>query len=165
MLLVSPYLSVSEVVLAEFPPQKPVLSEAPQLRARLAQAHQVPAIRQALHDVQLQAGRQLSQFHACRSGLEKKKKKKKWFYFFKITSVASHSTRTELSEVGASYSFDLDAVQLLLPLHDVLHAVHPDVDVAHQHRLAHVLNEAAQRHVEHLEQLFDGPNVLLVIQH
>lgn len=37
-------------------------------------------------------------------------------------------------------SVDLDVVQLLLPLHDVLHAVHPDIDVAHQDRLAHVLN-------------------------
>lgn len=31
------------------------------------------------------------------------------------------------------YPVDLDVVQLLLPLHDVLHAVHPDVDVPHQH--------------------------------
>lgn len=75
-LLVSTYLSVSEVVLAEFLPQKPVLSEGPQLGAHLAQADQVPAIRQALHDVQLQAGRQAGQCHACRCGLEKKKKKK-----------------------------------------------------------------------------------------
>lgn len=74
MLLVSTYLSVSEVVLAEFLPQEPVLSEGPQLGAHLAQADQVPAIRQALHDVQLQAGRQVSQCHACRCGLEKKKK-------------------------------------------------------------------------------------------
>lgn len=73
LLLVSTYLSVSEVVLAEFLPQKPVLSEGPQLGAHLAQADQVPAIRQTLHDVQLQAGRQVRQCHACRCGLEKKK--------------------------------------------------------------------------------------------
>lgn len=42
--------------------------------------------------------------------------------------------------------------------------MHPDVDVAHQDRLAHVLHEAAQRHVERVKQLLDGPNVLLVIQ-
>lgn len=78
----STYLSVSEVVLAEFLPQKPVLSEGPQLRAHLAQADQVPAIRQALHDVQLQAGRQVSQCHACRCGLEQKKKKCVFFFCF-----------------------------------------------------------------------------------
>lgn len=87
---------------------------------------------------------------------------KKGFCLF--SSVSSHPTRTECSEVTASYFFDLYVVQLLLPLHDVLHAVHPDVDVAHQHGLAHVLNQAAQRHVEHLKQLLDGPDVLLVIQ-
>lgn len=75
LVLVSTYLSVSEVVLAEFLPQKPILSEGPQLGARLAQADQVPAISQALHDVQLQAGRQVSQCHAGRCGLEKEKKK------------------------------------------------------------------------------------------
>lgn len=78
-----------------------------------------------------------------------------------ITSVAEFS---EVPEVAAPHSFNLDVVQLLLPLHDVLHAVHPDVDVAHQDRLAHVLDEAAQRHVERLKQLLDGPEVLLVIQ-
>lgn len=63
-----------------------------------------------------------------------------------------------------AHPVDLDAVQLLLPLHDVLHAVHPDVDVPHQDGLAHVLNKRAQRDVQHLEQLLDGTNVLLVIQ-
>lgn len=38
----------------------------------------------------------------------------------------------------------LDVVQLLLPLQDVLHAVHPHVDVSHQDRLAHVLNQTTQ---------------------
>lgn len=90
MPLVPTYLSVSEVVLAEFLPQKPVLGEGPQLGAHLAQADQVPAVRQALHDVQLQAGRQVSQGHACRCGLEGRAKKKRrmgdlrksrvWFY-------------------------------------------------------------------------------------
>lgn len=65
---------------------------------------------------------------------------------------------------AAAHPVDLDAVQLLLPLHDVLHAMHPDVDVAHQHRLAHVLHQAAQRDVQRLQQLFDGTHVLLVIQ-
>lgn len=71
---------------------------------------------------------------------------------------------TEVPEAAAPHSLNLDVVQLLLPLHDVLHAVHPDVDVAHQHRLAHVLDEAAQRQVERLKQLLDGPEVLLVVQ-
>lgn len=149
------------MVLAELPPQKPVLGEGPQLGAHLAQVDQVPAISQALHDGQLQAGRQLSQHHACRCGLEKKKKK---CFFCLFKSVASHPPRAECLEVTASYFFDLYVVQLLLPLYDVLHAVHPHVDVAHQHGLAHVLNQAAQRHVEHLKQLLDGPDVLLVIQ-
>lgn len=68
------------------------------------------------------------------------------------------ATRTD------AHSVDLDVVQLLLPLQDVVHAVDPDVDVPHQHRLAHVLNEAAQRHVQRLQQLFDGTDVLLVIE-
>lgn len=71
---------------------------------------------------------------------------------------------SEVPEVATPHSFNLDVVQLLLPLHDVLHAVHPDVDVAHEDRLAHVLDEAAQRHIERLKQLLDGPEVLLVIQ-
>lgn len=63
-----------------------------------------------------------------------------------------------------SYPVDLDAVQLLLPLQDVLHAVNPHVDVPHQDGLAHVLDEGAQGHVERLQQLLDGTNVLLVVQ-
>lgn len=73
-LLNSTCLSVCEVVLAEFLPQQPVLSEGPQLRAHLAQAHQVPAVRQTLHDVQLQTDGQLGQSHACRCGLKGKGK-------------------------------------------------------------------------------------------
>lgn len=117
------------MVLAESLPQQPVLSEGPQLGTHLAQAHQVPAIRQTLHDVQLQTGRQVSQSHAYRCG-----------------------------------PVDLDVVQLLLPLHDVLHTAHPGVYVPHQDRLAHVLNKTAQRDVERLQQLLDGTNVLLVIK-
>lgn len=64
----------------------------------------------------------------------------------------------------ANYPVDLDAVQLLLPLQDVLHAVHPHVDVPHQDRLAHVLNKTAQRDVERLQQLLDGTDVLLVVE-
>lgn len=63
---VGPCLSVCEVVLAQLFPQQTVLSEKPQLRTHLAQAHQVPAVRQALHDVELQAGRQVGQHHASR---------------------------------------------------------------------------------------------------
>lgn len=99
LLSASTDLPVCEVVLAELLPQKPVLSQGSQLGAGLAQADQVPSIRQALHDVELQAGRQLSQCHASRCGLEKREKKK----FFK--SVASHSTRTAFSEIIASLLF------------------------------------------------------------
>lgn len=63
-----------------------------------------------------------------------------------------------------TYPVDLDVVQLLLPLHDVLHTAHPGVYVPHQDRLAHVLNKTAQRDVERLQQLLDGTNVLLVIK-
>lgn len=38
----------------------------------------------------------------------------------------------------------LNVVQLLLPLQDVFHAVHPDINVSHQHRLAHVLHQTAK---------------------
>lgn len=67
-------LSVGEVVLAELLPQEAVLGEGPQLGAGLAQADQVPAVRQALHDVQLQAGGKVSQGHARGRGLEEGKK-------------------------------------------------------------------------------------------
>lgn len=67
------------MVLAEFLPQKPVLSEGPQLGAHLAQADQVPAVRQALHDVQLQADRQVSQRHPCRRWLGGKGNQKTGF--------------------------------------------------------------------------------------
>lgn len=95
------------------------------------------------------------------------RRKKKCLFFFLVFFLECCFTSYQnwiFPEVPASYFFDLYVVQLLLPLHDVLHAVHPDVDVAHQHGLAHVLNQAAQRHVEHLKQLLDGPHVLLVIQ-
>lgn len=61
------------------------------------------------------------------------------------------------------YPVDLNAVQLLLPLQDVLHAVHPDVDVPNQDRFAHVLNKTTQGEVQLLQQLFDWPDVLLVV--
>ena len=70
-----------------------------------------------------------------------------------------------LSPITQPYPVDLDVVQLLVPLHDVLHAVHPGADVPHQHRLAHVLHQAAQGPVQGLQQLLDGPHVLLVRQH
>lgn len=68
------------------------------------------------------------------------------------------------SEGDESHPVDLDVIQLLLPLQDILHAVHPDVDVPHQDGLAHVLNQTTQRHVERLQQLLDGSKVLLVIE-
>lgn len=69
----------------------------------------------------------------------------------------------DTSTLANAYPVNLDVVQLLVPLQDVLHAVHPDVDVAHQDRLAHVLDEGAQGDVQRLQQLLDGTNVLLVI--
>lgn len=68
--IISTCLSVCEVVLAESLPEQPVLSEGTQFRTDLTQADQVPAVRQTLHDVQLQASRQVSQSHACRFRLE-----------------------------------------------------------------------------------------------
>ncbi|KAG7229429.1 hypothetical protein INR49_012820 [Caranx melampygus] len=62
------------------------------------------------------------------------------------------------------YPVDLDVVQLLLPLQDVLHAVHPDVNVPNQDRFAHVLNKTTQRDIQLLQQFFDRSDVLLVIE-
>lgn len=39
-----------------------------------------------------------------------------------------------------AYSGDLNVVQLLLPVENALHPVHPHVDVSNQHRLANPLN-------------------------
>lgn len=50
---ISSYLSVCEVVLAEFLPQQPVFAEHLQVGSHLTKAHQVPPITQSLHDVQL----------------------------------------------------------------------------------------------------------------
>lgn len=47
------YLSVCEVVLAQFLPQQPVFTEHLEVRGHLAQADQVPPVAQSLHDVQL----------------------------------------------------------------------------------------------------------------
>lgn len=66
------------MVLAESLPEQPVLSEGPQFGTDLAQADQVPAVRQTLHDVQLQAGRQVSQSHACRRRLEETGERKSY---------------------------------------------------------------------------------------
>lgn len=43
-LLKSTYLSICEVILAQIFPQQPVLSQVPQFRTHLAQAHQVSAV-------------------------------------------------------------------------------------------------------------------------
>lgn len=74
--LISSCLSVCEVVLAEFFPQQPVLGQGPQLRTHLAKADQVSSVRQMLHDIQLQASRQVSQCHARRCGLKDAGRKK-----------------------------------------------------------------------------------------
>lgn len=47
------YLSVREVVLAQFLPQQPVFTEHLEVRSHLTQANQIPPIAQSLHDVQL----------------------------------------------------------------------------------------------------------------
>lgn len=69
-LVISTCLSVCEVVVAESFPQQPVLSEGSQLGTHLSQADQVPAVWQALHDVELQNGRKVNQSHSCGSRLE-----------------------------------------------------------------------------------------------
>lgn len=50
-----------------------------------------------------------------------------------------------------AYPGDLDVVQLLLPVQNRLHAIHPHVNVANQHRLADSLDQCAQRRVEGLQ--------------
>lgn len=47
------YLSVCEVVLAEFLPQQSVFTERLQVRSHLTEANQISPITQSLHDVQL----------------------------------------------------------------------------------------------------------------
>lgn len=165
--IISTCLSVCEVILAESLPEQPVLSEAAQFRTDLAQADQVPAVRQTLHDVQLQAGGQVSQSHACRFRLEETAE---IIEYNGENAPKVCILNTPLNAAvrftfwADAYPVDLNVVQLMLPLHDVLHAVHPRIDVPHQHRLAHVLNKTAQRDIERLQQLLDGTDVLLVDQ-
>lgn len=162
--LICTYLSVCEVVLAEFLPDQPVLSEDPQFWTDLAQADQIPPIRQTLHDVQFQANRQVGQSHACRCGLEGTTT------VLRTKSSLMHLNDNLNSIPGPvlwadAHPVDLDVVELLVPLQDVLHAVHPRVDIPHQHRLAHVLNKTTKLEVERLQQLLDGSYVLLVIKY
>lgn len=56
-------LSICEVVLTEFLPEQPVLSEHSKLWTHLSQTDQVPAIRKTVHDSKLQAGGQVSEGH------------------------------------------------------------------------------------------------------
>lgn len=57
-------LPLGEVVQAEPLPQQPVLAEHVQVGAHLAQADQVAPVAQPLHDVQLQAQRQVGEGEA-----------------------------------------------------------------------------------------------------
>lgn len=51
-----------------------------------------------------------------------------------------------------AYPGDLNVVQLLLPVKNRLHPVHPHVDVSNQDRLADPLNQSAEGCVEGLQQ-------------
>lgn len=65
-------------------------------------------------------------------------------------------SRRQLSlPAGPAYPGDLNVVQLLLPVQDRLHPVHPHVDVPDQHALADPLHQRAQGRVEGLEQFPD----------
>lgn len=64
------HLPLGEVVLAEPLPQQPVLAEHVQVGAHLAQADQVTPVTQPLHDVQLQAQRQVGEGEAFEGRLQ-----------------------------------------------------------------------------------------------
>lgn len=64
-----PDLPLGEVVLAEFLPQQPVLTEHVQVGGHLAEADQVAAVTQPLHDVQLEAQGQVGEGEAFEGGL------------------------------------------------------------------------------------------------
>lgn len=51
-----------------------------------------------------------------------------------------------------AYPGDLNVVQLLLPVENTLHPVHPHVNVSNQDRLANPLNQSAEGCVEGLQQ-------------
>ena len=51
-----------------------------------------------------------------------------------------------------AYPGDLDVIQLLLPVQDRLHPIHPHVDVPHQHRLADSLDQGIPRRTKALSQ-------------
>lgn len=51
-----------------------------------------------------------------------------------------------------AYPGDLNVVQLLLPVENSLHPVHPHVDVSYKDRLANPLNQSAEGRVEGLQQ-------------
>lgn len=57
-------LPLREVVLAQLFPQQPVLAKHMQVRGHLAEADQVTPVTQPLHDVQLQAQRQVGEGEA-----------------------------------------------------------------------------------------------------
>lgn len=64
-----------------------------------------------------------------------------------------HEEVTLFSAFGiCAYPGDLNVVQLLLPVEDTLHPVHPHVDVSNQYRLADPLNQSTEGSVEGLQQ-------------
>lgn len=65
----------------------------------------------------------------------------------------------------ASYRRHLQVLQLLLPGEDRLQPARPDVDVAHQHGLAHAADQGAEGGAQVLQEVFDQPRVLVVVEH
>lgn len=61
------------------------------------------------------------------------------------------------------YLWDLQVVELLLPLDDVADPGEPDVDVAHQDTPAGVDGQTLQRQAQVLQQLLDQARVVLVL--
>lgn len=64
-----------------------------------------------------------------------------------------------------SYLRHLQILQLLLPGENCVQAADPDVDAPHQHGLAHAADQDAEGGAQVLEQLFDQPRVLVVVEH
>lgn len=59
--------------------------------------------------------------------------------------------------------WDLEVVELLLPLDDVADAGHPHVDVAHQDTPAGMDGQTVQLKAQVLQQLLDQARVVLVL--
>lgn len=71
--------------------------------------------------------------------------------------------RSETSGSASTYLWDLQVVELLLPLDDVVDPGEPDVDVAHQDTPAGVDGQTLQRQAQVLQQLLDQARVVLVL--